>query len=45
MEDALSRHGVFSATKVHTDTDILPGSKKHKDNMEEMCKYVIRCLK
>ena len=42
-DDALSRHGVFSTTKVHTDTNILPGSEKHKDNMEEMCKDVIWC--
>ncbi|CAB3983432.1 zinc finger MYM-type 1-like [Paramuricea clavata] len=43
-DEALSRHGPFTANKIFNDRSIHPGSEKHIANMEEMVKDVSSCL-
>ena len=41
--NALSKHGVFNAHKIHKHADV--GLDKHKENMEAMAKDVVDSLK
>lgn len=43
-DEALSRHGPFSAYKLLNDKGIQPGSSKHRANMDEVAKDVTSCL-
>ena len=45
VEDKLlARHGPFSSNGIHSDVNIVPGSQKHIENMENMSETVINCL-
>ena len=43
-DEALSRHGPFTAHKIFNEKCIQPGSSKRKRNMDEMAKDVAECL-
>ena len=42
---ALSRHGPFTSAELFPNKNAVTGSKEHRENMEEMAKEVIICLR
>ena len=41
----LARYGSFPSHGIHNDANILPGSQKHTENMDNMCNLVANCLR